>query len=421
MCQFLIESELHDHPAYLVDAMWDIHPMLKDWECMTDLLLEDPLDPDDVMDDTHERYLVEIMTCCIKQAATGDYPVSRRSQTNRKLTVKETKQVNDDKIELTQHFIVTLPSLLTKYIADAEKLVYLLQIPQNFDLNQYTVRRQEKNLESLLKVIHEIMNKHTDSNVLEECSKCLAYFCDEDNSVYIKCNLIRSTILDELVGTFNKSMKKFEELNEVDEAEMFPLTIALKRLSAFSENHNIVDYDLVQNSLTILKWAVYNEHFLADFVSKAISLARSIINWNLHKLSVEMEERQTLITDSVDDNKLPPVNTELIDTIAKLSKKFYKLCNKLFNHDNPQIEEEAYFEMCDLLILFNQHQPYKEFSNLIIECSINEINMLSVYVMNNVFTPEALTEKPGNYIFQNIQYLYITANVAANKEFNNNI
>jgi hypothetical protein len=216
-------------------------------------------------------------------------------------------------------------------------------------------------------------------------------------------------------------MKKFEELNEVDEAEMFPLTIALKRLSAFSENHNIVDYDLVQNSLTILKWAVYNEHFLADFVSKAISLARSIINWNLHKLSVEMEERQTLITDSVDDNKLPPVNTELIDTIAKLSKKFYKLCNKLFNHDNPQIEEEAYFEMCDLLILFNQHQPYKEFSNLIIECSINEINMLSVYVMNNVFTPEALTEKPGNYIFQNIQYLYITANVAANKEFNNNI
>ena len=27
--------------------MWDIHPMLKDWECMTDLLLEDPLNPED--------------------------------------------------------------------------------------------------------------------------------------------------------------------------------------------------------------------------------------------------------------------------------------------------------------------------------------------------------------------------------------
>lgn len=398
LCQFLIESELHDHPAYLVDAMWDIHPMLKDWECMTDLLLEDPLDPDDVMDDTHERYLVEIMTCCIKQAATGEYPVARRQQTNRKLTVKEQKQVNDDKIELTQHFITTLPNLLTKYIADAEKLVYLLQIPQYFDLNQYTLRRQEKSLESLLKIIHEIINKHNDSTVFEECSKCLAYFCDEDNSVYIKCNLIRSTILDELVGTFNKSMKKFEELNEVDETEMYPLTIALKRLAAFAENHNIVEYDLVQNSLTILKWAVYNEHFLADFVSKAINLARSILTWNLHKLNLEMDDRQTLISDSVDDAKLPAVNTELIDTIAKLSKKFYKLCNKLFNHDNPQIEEEAYFEMCDLLILFNLHQTqiHKEYANLVIECSTNEINMLSVYVMNNVFTQEAINEKPDS-------------------------
>ena len=47
LVQFLIESELHDHPAYLVDAMWDVHPMLKDWDCMTDLLLEDPTNPED--------------------------------------------------------------------------------------------------------------------------------------------------------------------------------------------------------------------------------------------------------------------------------------------------------------------------------------------------------------------------------------
>lgn len=397
LCQFLIESELHDHPAYLVDAMWDIHPMLKDWECMTDLLLEDPLDPNDVMDDTHERYLVEIMTCCIKQAATGEYPIARR-QTNRKLNAKETKQVNDDRIELTQHFITTLPLLLTKYIADAEKLVNLLQIPQYFDLNQYTVRRQEKNLESLLKLLHEIVNKHNDSSVFEECSKCLAYLCDEDNTVYVKCNLSRSNLMDELVGTFNKSMKKFEELQEVDETEMYPLTISLKRLAAFAENHNIVDYDLVQNSLTILKWAVYNENFLADFVSKAVNLARSIITWNLYKLNLEMEERQVQLTDAaaLDETKLPPVNTELIETIAKLSKKFHKLCSKLFNHDNPQIEEEAFFEICDLLILFNTHQTYKEYQSLIIECTTNEINMLSVYVMNNVFTVEAITEKPDS-------------------------
>ncbi len=97
LVQFLIESELHDHPAYLIDAMWDVHPMLKDWECMTDLLLEDPLNPEDVMDDLHERYLVEILTCCVRQAATGEYPIARRpAAANRKLTIKETKQVSNN-------------------------------------------------------------------------------------------------------------------------------------------------------------------------------------------------------------------------------------------------------------------------------------------------------------------------------------
>ena len=34
--------QLHEHGAYLVDSLWDISLMLKDWECMTDLLLEEP-------------------------------------------------------------------------------------------------------------------------------------------------------------------------------------------------------------------------------------------------------------------------------------------------------------------------------------------------------------------------------------------
>ena len=399
LVQFLIESELHNHPAYLVDAMWDTHPMLKDWECMTDLLLEDPLQPEDAMDDSHERHLVEILTCCVRQAATGEYPVARRTQTNRKLTIKEAKQAQDDKILLTQHFITTLPLLLTKYIVDQEKLIHLLQIPAYFDLNQYTARRQEKSLESLLKVIQEIVSKHNDSEVLDECSRCLVVLCDEDNSIFIKCNLARSTILDELVNTFNKAMERMSEQNEVDENEMFPLIIAVKRLAAFAENHSVVNYDLVAHTMTILKWAIFNEGMGADLVSKALNLARSILTWHLHKLNQELEE-QCLASTALDDQAASPINQELFDMIQKFSKKFYKICNKLFVHDNPQIEEEAYFEICDLLILFNTHlsKTRKEYAGLVLECTTNDINMLSVYVMNNVFTEQAIAEKPGNHL-----------------------
>lgn len=34
--------QLHEHAAYLVDSLWDINDMMKDWDCMTDLLLDEP-------------------------------------------------------------------------------------------------------------------------------------------------------------------------------------------------------------------------------------------------------------------------------------------------------------------------------------------------------------------------------------------
>ena len=37
-----LSSQLHEHAAYLVDALWDINDMVRDWDCMTELLLEEP-------------------------------------------------------------------------------------------------------------------------------------------------------------------------------------------------------------------------------------------------------------------------------------------------------------------------------------------------------------------------------------------
>lgn len=38
------QLQLHEHAAYLVDSMWDCaSELLKDWECMISLLLDEPL------------------------------------------------------------------------------------------------------------------------------------------------------------------------------------------------------------------------------------------------------------------------------------------------------------------------------------------------------------------------------------------
>lgn len=36
--------QLHEHAAYLVDSLWDSsQELLKDWDCMIELLLEEPV------------------------------------------------------------------------------------------------------------------------------------------------------------------------------------------------------------------------------------------------------------------------------------------------------------------------------------------------------------------------------------------
>ena len=44
---------------------------------MTDLLLEEPGPSEEQLDDRQETSVIEILVCCIRQAATGEPPVGR--------------------------------------------------------------------------------------------------------------------------------------------------------------------------------------------------------------------------------------------------------------------------------------------------------------------------------------------------------
>uniref|UniRef100_A0A2K5URY7 Cohesin subunit SA n=1 Tax=Macaca fascicularis TaxID=9541 RepID=A0A2K5URY7_MACFA len=141
---FFLESELHEHAAYLVDSMWDCATeLLKDWECMNSLLLEEPLSGEEALTDRQESALIEIMLCTIRQAAECHPPVGRGTG-KRVLTAKEKKTQLDDRTKITELFAVALPQLLAKYSVDAEKVTNLLQLPQYFDLEIYTTGRLEK-------------------------------------------------------------------------------------------------------------------------------------------------------------------------------------------------------------------------------------------------------------------------------------
>ena len=151
LIQFYIESDRPGYEAYLVDSLLD-NPMVKDWECMTDLLVEECGQNEEDLDDSQETALVMLMVASIKQLVTGEFPAGRGPSTGKRVnSAKDLRQMALEKEVVTTHFMVTLPSIMHKYLPDQVKVSQLLTIPQFMNLEMFTTSRQERALDGLLK------------------------------------------------------------------------------------------------------------------------------------------------------------------------------------------------------------------------------------------------------------------------------
>ncbi|XP_078612244.1 cohesin subunit SA-2-like isoform X5 [Branchiostoma floridae x Branchiostoma japonicum] len=335
LVQFFIESELHEHAAYLVDSLWETNEMLKDWECMTDLLLEEPGRGEEVLTDQQETALVEIMTCCIRQASEGIPPIGRASA-KKVQTAREKKQIYDDKVKLTEHLIQTLPALLGKYAVDAEKVINLLCIPQYFDLDIYTTSRLEKHLDLLLKHMQDIVEKHAEQEVLEECSKSLMVLCSEDYPIHTKAMVSRGGLFDALVQKFKQSLETFfQEGDEADEDDIFSVTSAQKRLMEFYKCHDLSPFDLFEKFIFIIKAANDKNYIPQEILIRSIACAHMDVMWRFSRL----------------DEHDPDKND--IRTINSCVKTFLEYCSQLVEgYVDPTIQEEAFMSIVDILVVF---------------------------------------------------------------------
>ncbi|CAF1516489.1 unnamed protein product [Adineta ricciae] len=370
LVQFFIESELHEHATYLVDSMWDQHPMMKDWECMTDILLEAPEQDEDPLDDQHENCLIEIMVCCVRQAATGEYPIGR-GQPNRKLTMKEQKQKEDDKKLLTDHFIGALPPLLNKYIADADKLLNLLQIPLHFNYEVYTTTRRERDLDAYLNALSDIVQRHTTAEVFDAVSKCFECVCDVSFTLSNRAIAHRGNIIDKIIANFNAAMGIFEEMDEADEDDLYPLLLNLRKLDAFHQCHDLGNVDLWDKIHLLFKAAIDNEDMSPEIVEKCFGIANRSLLWGLHQLDLQFDK-------------------DLLKKIVKRSRKLCTLCQKLMLHANAQICQYAYSTLCDLLISMSPHLVDKnpDYQVLVVEINENLIQSLLTFLNTYVFFAE---------------------------------
>uniref|UniRef100_A0A673C1J1 Cohesin subunit SA n=1 Tax=Sphaeramia orbicularis TaxID=375764 RepID=A0A673C1J1_9TELE len=335
---FFLESELHEHAAYLVDSLWECGAeLLKDWECMISLLLDDPLPGEEALTDRQETALIEIMLCTVRQAAECHPPVGRGTG-KRVMTAKEKKTQLDDRTRMTELFAVALPPLLAKYAVDAEKVTNLLQLPQFFDLEIYTTGRLEKHLESLLRQIREIVEKHTDTEVLEACSKTYHALCNEEFTIFNRVDIARSQLLDELVDKFNRLLEDFlQEGEDADEDDAYQVLSTLKRITAFHNAHDLSGWDLFTSNFKLLNTGIENGDMPEQIVIHSLQCTHYVILWHLAKLSEGSSRKDDMVT------------------LRKQMRAFCMMCQRYLTNVNTAVKEQAFTILCDLLLIFS-HQ-----------------------------------------------------------------
>uniref|UniRef100_A0A4W6FRR8 Cohesin subunit SA n=1 Tax=Lates calcarifer TaxID=8187 RepID=A0A4W6FRR8_LATCA len=335
---FFLESELHEHGAYLVDSLWECaSELLKDWESMISLLLDEPMPGEEALTDRQETALVEIMLCAVRQACECHPPVGRGTG-KRVLTAKEKKTQLDDRTRITEMFAVALPLLLAKYCVDIDKVTNLLQIPKYFDLDIYTTGRLEKHLDALLRQIWEVVDKHTDTEVLEACSTTYHYLCNEEFTIFNRVDIARSQLLDELVDKFNRLLEDFlQEGEEPDDDDAYQVLSTLKKISAFHNAHDLSKWDLFTSNYRLLNTGLQNGDMPEQIVIHAMQCTHYIIMWHLAKVS----DGGSLKGDMV--------------TLRKQMRAFSLMCQRYLNSINTAVKEQAFTILCDLLLIFS-HQ-----------------------------------------------------------------
>ncbi|XP_072947543.1 cohesin subunit SA-1 isoform X2 [Epargyreus clarus] len=356
LVQFFIESELHEHGAYLVDSLIESNPMMKDWECMTDLLLEEAGPTEEALDNRQESSLIELMVCCVRQASTGEPPVGRGASRkhHQVLSKEQAKVVSDDRARMTAHFMATLPALLDKFGADPEKLTNLICIPQYFDLDLYTSQRQEANLTLLLNKLRDIVCVQTEAEVLDTCARTLDALCAQAGPVYTRCNVARATVTDMCVNRYKEAIDEYRSLLEggeiPDADEVFNVTNSLRKISIMYTCHNMNDTNIWDSMFEDLpKCLKQNETQMPTqalvYVLRALFYS---LLWSLH----ELEERGA----GAGGAGAGGAGAGGVAALRERLHAYCAHCRDIVGQGNaPALREEAYTSICDLLIFFSEH------------------------------------------------------------------
>ncbi|XP_042626437.1 cohesin subunit SA-1 isoform X5 [Cyprinus carpio] len=332
LAHFFIESEYHEHAAYLVDSLWDVAGVeLKDWELMTSLLLQES-----GVEDELESALIDIMMCAVRQASEATPPSSRVQRKN--LTAREKRLQAQERRRITNHFIPQLPQLLAKFSADVGKVSCLLRAPLYFQLEVYgTSGRLEKCLDLLLSQVCDIMLKHREESVLEACVRVLCALCSDCYSFCGRAERAVSQLLDSTVEKFSSNLAEILQ-GSADEDDLYGAASSLNILAVFSSARDLTGRNLFEFCFQLLKMGIETREIHEKLMVPALKCSVFHLFWKGTKITQHSPARD---------------KAEL-KRVMKALHSFCVVCQSCLSVAQSRIRNQAFVCLCDVLLVFGK-------------------------------------------------------------------
>ncbi|XP_023144628.2 cohesin subunit SA-2 isoform X2 [Amphiprion ocellaris] len=329
LLQFYQESELHKHVVYLVDSLWDCGgALLKDWPTLTSTLLQDSSSHSTGFSLAEQAVLVEILVASVRQASEGP-ALAGRSGAKKVMNTREKKIQTDDCLKLTEHLLMVLPRLLSKFSSSYDIVASLMRIPQYF-LTECPEAENTQMVSSLMAEMEAALDLHPGPAVLEAAARTYLSLCGEETSWCSAARSARDSLVqrwvEKLTALLGDSLKG--DGFSACEDKLRDILATLKKLRAFHNCHDLSRwslFDLLSPLLSVERGAP------SEVLLEVLQCLSYVLLWSLNTSGETLTCREKAVAQRLQ------------------LRLFCERSHRCLSHGDLSVRQQAFVGVCDVL------------------------------------------------------------------------
>ncbi|XP_040912788.1 cohesin subunit SA-2 isoform X2 [Toxotes jaculatrix] len=333
LLQFHQEAELHKHVVYLVDSLWDCGgALLKDWAALTSVLLQDSSSHSPGLTLAEQAVLVEILVASVRQASEGP-ALAGRSGAKKVMNAREKKTQIDDCAKLTEHLLVVLPKLLSKFSSSSDIVASLMRIPQYF-LPECPQAENTQAVSGLMAEMGAVLNLHLGPAVLEAAARTYLSLCGEETTWCSTAQAARDSLVqtwvDQLTFLLEDSLK--DDCFSADEAKTGEIVATLRKLRAFHNCHDLSQWSLFELLSPLLSEDSSQGGPPPEVLLEVLQCLCYFMLWSLNTSSETLTSRDKAVAQRLQ------------------LRLFCERSHRSLSHPDHSVQQQAFLGVCDVLM-----------------------------------------------------------------------